>query len=378
MTKTITFVGDVCLAGRTLQDTARAIPVLAPALRALAVGETCLVGTVEAPISDRGVPKPHKACLRAGSRLVGALSGFDVGLLGNNHMEDFGPEAAEDTQAALRRIGCQPVGYGPNLTSALAPVIIDLGDAKAAILSVCCLTTRADGFATDRVPGVAPLSLQLLQDAIRSARRDADLVIVCPHWGVQGSALPSLDDLLLARAAIDCGAHAVVGTHAHVIQACETYHGAPIAYGLGNYLFDDLDLAYVDHQGRPTGQRYQVRQSADNRGSLVISLRPVKVGSSWRLEPAGRWIARQDGNLGLSHEVLVGETPADRRLATQLARLPLDLSVRDEPSYLCSVRDGILVFNHRLPPLDRLSFTRAALLRLEGKARALLRRLRAR
>ncbi len=47
------------------------------------------------------------------------------------------------------------------------------------------------------------------------------------------------------RAAVDAGAHAVIGHHPHVIQGVETYHGAPIFYSLGNFCFDsDYVAAY--------------------------------------------------------------------------------------------------------------------------------------
>lgn len=376
MTKSIVFVGDICLAGRPSGTQSPRMPALAQALRSVVPEPACLVGTVEAPISGRGSPKPHKACLRADPRALSLLAGFDIGLLGNNHIEDFGAEAAMDTRSGLLGIGCRPVGYGANLAQALEPAILDLGDVKVAIISLCCMTTRADGFATDRSPGVAPLSLQLMREAISRARQHAELVVVCPHWGIQGAELPVLDDLLLARAAVESGASAVIGTHAHIIQAVEVYQGAPIAYGLGNYLFDDVDAPYVDHYGRETGVRYRVSQSAANRKSLVIALRPERKNGHWQLEISGRWIASQAEDLSISHERVEGGASADRSLISRLACLPVDLSARAEPVYLSSVRDGVIVYNHRSPSLDRTSFVRAMVVRLVGVARVALRRLR--
>src|SRR5688500_5473438 len=37
---------------------------------------------------------------------------------------------------------------------------------------------------------------------------------------------------------IDAGADAVIGTHAHWVQGMEFYRGKLIAYGLGNFIFD--------------------------------------------------------------------------------------------------------------------------------------------
>ena len=44
----------------------------------------------------------------------------------------------------------------------------------------------------------------------------------------------------LAHAAIDAGAGAVFGHGAHVLGPVEIYHGRPICYGLGNFLWSDI------------------------------------------------------------------------------------------------------------------------------------------
>lgn len=41
-----------------------------------------------------------------------------------------------------------------------------------------------------------------------------------------------------ARAYIDAGADAIIGTHAHCLQGIEFYEGKPILYNLGNFWFD--------------------------------------------------------------------------------------------------------------------------------------------
>ncbi len=58
------------------------------------------------------------------------------------------------------------------------------------------------------------------------------------HWGEELESYPQEAQRVLARKMIDAGASAVIGTHAHVTQTIETYHGAPIVYSLGNFVFD--------------------------------------------------------------------------------------------------------------------------------------------
>ena len=43
---------------------------------------------------------------------------------------------------------------------------------------------------------------------------------------------------MLARKLIDAGADAVMGRHPHVTQTIDIYHGKPIVYSLGNFVFD--------------------------------------------------------------------------------------------------------------------------------------------
>jgi poly-gamma-glutamate synthesis protein (capsule biosynthesis protein) len=43
---------------------------------------------------------------------------------------------------------------------------------------------------------------------------------------------------LEAHTAIDAGATLVIGSHPHVLQQIEPYHGGLIAYSLGNFVFD--------------------------------------------------------------------------------------------------------------------------------------------
>jgi poly-gamma-glutamate synthesis protein (capsule biosynthesis protein) len=42
----------------------------------------------------------------------------------------------------------------------------------------------------------------------------------------------------IARQWIDAGADIIVGHHTHTLQSIETYHGKPIYYSIGNFIFD--------------------------------------------------------------------------------------------------------------------------------------------
>jgi poly-gamma-glutamate synthesis protein (capsule biosynthesis protein) len=82
-------------------------------------------------------------------------------------------------------------------------------------------------------------------------KQGVDVIIYAPHWGTEGSYRPTDEQKSLAYAAIDAGANIVCGTHPHVLQPIEEYHGGVIFYSLANFSFGghqqlrDMDTAVV-------------------------------------------------------------------------------------------------------------------------------------
>ena len=72
----------------------------------------------------------------------------------------------------------------------------------------------------------------------RAAVREADVVVVSLHWGIEYTEQPTEEQKRLARRLIDAGASLVLGHHPHTVQPVERYHGGLIAYSLGNFVFD--------------------------------------------------------------------------------------------------------------------------------------------
>ena len=101
---------------------------------------------------------------------------------------------------------------------------------------------------------------------IRAAHAHADVVIAFLHWGVQFQPRPTEDQRRLARALIDAGAGAVVGSHPHVTQGAETYRGCPIVYSLGDFLFDFEDPAKVVPEALTN---WMLRLTLDKRGVVA-------------------------------------------------------------------------------------------------------------
>ena len=67
--------------------------------------------------------------------------------------------------------------------------------------------------------------------------KEADMVAVYFHWGVEKSYSPNQIQKDFAYNAIDYGSDLVIGSHPHVLQGIEEYNGRYIAYSLGNFCF---------------------------------------------------------------------------------------------------------------------------------------------
>jgi poly-gamma-glutamate synthesis protein (capsule biosynthesis protein) len=203
---------------------------------------------LECPVSDRGRNLHHLYSFRADPRVIEGLrtTGFDVVSQANNHTYDWGPEALLDSLERLRAAGIQPVGAGQNILAAHYPLLVHVGGLRIAFLAYVDIDPKEAAAGVDR-PGVAWLDpAQGLAD-IRFARPLADLVIVCPHWGVEYALKPTSDQVELAHQMIDAGADMIVGSHSHVVQPIEKYHDHWIAYSLGNFVFDQNDP--ITHRG---------------------------------------------------------------------------------------------------------------------------------
>jgi poly-gamma-glutamate synthesis protein (capsule biosynthesis protein) len=197
---------------------------------------------LECCISARGEPwpAPGKAFFfRAPPAAADALAqlGVHCVTLANNHALDFGAEALLDTVEHLRAAGIAAVGAGADLAQARAPTVLEADGFRLAVIGVC---DHPAGFAAGpQTPGVAlaPLADRLpewLADAVRAARRDADAVLVTPHWGPNMVSRPVPPVRKAAERLLAAGATVVAGHSAHVFHGVE----GSVLYDLGDFVDD--------------------------------------------------------------------------------------------------------------------------------------------
>jgi poly-gamma-glutamate synthesis protein (capsule biosynthesis protein) len=163
-------------------------------------------------------------------------AGIDYLSLANNHIRDYGADGIKDTRKILRRFGIGFGGAGKDLQQARKVTFLDAKGTKVAIIP--CLGVVKVYWAGPKTAGATPCLDRYLVPDIRQAAREADVVIVYPHWGVEYNRKPLPSMRKHAEKWIRAGADMVLGGHSHVAGAIEDFEGGPVLYSLGNLIFD--------------------------------------------------------------------------------------------------------------------------------------------
>ena len=275
-TITIAAVGDLLFdlgPRRLIAAQGGAAPLAKVASRLRAADLT--IANLETPLSNRGAAvagKPAHLIFNGDPRGILSLTtaGVDLVSIANNHAMDHGRLALTDTLAALDKAGIGHAGAGMNTAAAWKPAIVTVKGRRIAYVA-----------ATENIPahflssstrgGVANGNdLTRLVAAVRAAHKQADIVIVSVHWGVEQSYTPTARQKHDARALIDAGADVVLSHHPHVMQGIDTYKGKLIAYSLGNFLFP-----YKTVEGRKS---FILRFEYGRKGVANITAVPVYLG----------------------------------------------------------------------------------------------------
>lgn len=236
--------------------------------------ETVLADAKHLPQYDRNpFPRTDESALAAYVK-----AGFNVMNQANNPTTYHGLEPLVRSLDVLDEAGIARAGAGRNLAEARKPAIIERKGTRVAFVCRTSVGTPDMGATVD-TPGVAfyPVHTMyepppgraysnpgwppivhtipdraghraMLEEDIRKARQQADVVIVSWHWGLSpfqvhpGARAGDVEIMEyqkeMGHFAIDCGADMVVGHHPHELQPIEVYKGKPILYSLANFVHD--------------------------------------------------------------------------------------------------------------------------------------------
>jgi poly-gamma-glutamate synthesis protein (capsule biosynthesis protein) len=195
-----------------------------------------------------------------------ARAGFNVVSFAGNHCLDWGNAAFLETIAHLQAAGVGVVGAGQDIDVARRPVVRVMRDGSRVAFLAYCSILPMSYWAEERRPGCAPMRAHTLYEPvehdqpgtpprihtfahrgdlaammadIRAAKQVADIVIVSQHWGIHFVRAVIADyQREVARAAVEAGADAIVGHHAHILKGAEVIGGKPVFYSLCNFAAD--------------------------------------------------------------------------------------------------------------------------------------------
>lgn len=188
-------------------------------------------------INDSSPIKKAGPTLKGQQKAIEALksAGFNVCTLANNHILDQGEKCCIETKQLIEAAGISTVGVGKNIEEASQTLFLERSGETIAVINCC---EHEFSIATEKTAGANPLNPIQQYFKIQEARKDADYVLVIVHGGHEMCQFPSPRMKETYRFFVDVGADAVVNHHQHCYSGYEVYHGKPIFYGLGNFLFD--------------------------------------------------------------------------------------------------------------------------------------------
>lgn len=220
--------------------------------------DECTFLNLEGPLTDAGNPMQKKHAFRGPTAYINILTenSVEVVSIANNHTMDYGQTGYESTVATLEDAGIPFVERDSS-----------------------CIVTTEHGLKIGMYGAVYYVldEEEIVAGITALKEQNCDLIIFAPHWGVEGTYQPTVQQTQLGHAAIDAGADIVWGSHPHVLQPIEEYNGGVIYYSMGNFSFGgngyprDYDTALLQQE---------VIRAADGTVTLgELTILPANVSS---------------------------------------------------------------------------------------------------
>jgi len=166
-------------------------------------------------------------------------SGFNLLLLANNHMYDYGFEGLRDTISLARKHKLDVIGAGTSFKEAYTPFIKEFNGLKIGFVNASEAQFGVlDGDNLNQTSGYAWINHSLIDESIITLKNKVDKIVVCAHAGLENYPIPLTQWKERYRRLCDLGADCIIGSHPHIPQGFELYKRKPIFYSLGNFYFD--------------------------------------------------------------------------------------------------------------------------------------------
>lgn len=216
-------------------------------------------------------------CFNSPHEVADALvhAGVDIVSTANNHALDKGERGIQAELQYLDSIGLPHVGTSLNEQDREKLRIIDKNGIKLAFLSYT--------FGTNGIPVpkgkeylVNIINRDIMKAEIQRAKKEADVVIMSIHWGIEYQRVPNAEQKDLAQFLANQGVDIIFGSHPHVLQPMQWITAADgrkvfVVYSLGNFISGQVH-DYKDLGGMAT---IDITKHVTEKGSTVELSNPV-------------------------------------------------------------------------------------------------------
>ena len=176
-------------------------------------------------------------------------AGFNLMLLANNHISDYGRIGMQETIDSIDSEGLLHIGAGFDYDEVYKPIIVETGKIKVGVLNYCSATPYYFRSLSQKF-GYAWMGDRNIGTRIKKLKTEVDKILVFVHAGLEHYTCPLKYLRDLYRWFCDIGADAVIASHPHVAQGLEDYKGKLICYSLGNFYFplsEESDSSILDN-----------------------------------------------------------------------------------------------------------------------------------
>lgn len=188
------------------------------------LGVDLSVLNLESPITDAtftaNAPVIFKSDATLATSILRRMS-VDVLSFNNNHVFDAGDDGVSDTLSFAHKQGMHilhPDEPCQNFRIRQRSVALCAFDDSRATINIDSATA-----------------------VLKHHAETSDWVVVSIHWGQEYRSEPSDRERSIAAKLIAAGADAIVGHGPHVVQPIEDIDGVPVAFSIGNFLFDQFE-----------------------------------------------------------------------------------------------------------------------------------------
>ncbi len=170
--------------------------------------------------------------------------GVNVVELTGNHENDYGTESFAETLKMYEERGWYTFGGGSNAETARKPALIESNGNKIAFIG-CNPIGYSSAWAKEDSPGAAKCDYDYLYSQIQALKSQGYVVITTFQHNEIYEYMYSETYRIDFQNAVQAGADIVQGSQAHYPMGFELIGNSLIHYGLGNFLFDQMDIPVI-------------------------------------------------------------------------------------------------------------------------------------